>query len=149
MPGAQKEIIINATPETVFSVITDYGNYPTFLKEVSSCVVDSRNGNSVVSTFKVDIKVKEIGYTIRLTEVPNTKLSWTLIRGDFMEINNGSWTLTDLGDGRTKALYAVEIVPKVPRTLSFMKKQISIALAEKSLPATLQSFKARAERMQK
>ena len=74
----------------------------------------------------MDIKVKEIGYTIRLTETPNTSLSWTLIRGDFMEVNNGSWTLTDLGDGRTQALYSVEIVPKVPRTLAFMKKQISL-----------------------
>ena len=58
MPGAQQTIIINATPDKVFQVITDYANYPTFLKEVSSCVVDSRDGNSVVSTFKVDIKVK-------------------------------------------------------------------------------------------
>lgn len=146
MPGAQKTIIINASPEKVFSVITDYASYPTFLKEVSSCVVDSRNGNTVISTFKVDIKVKEIGYTIRLTEEPNTRLSWTLVRGDFMEVNNGSWTLKDLGDGRTEALYAVEIVPKVPRTLSFMKKQISTTLAEKSLPSTLEAFKARAER---
>ena len=86
--------------------------YPTFLKEVSSCVVDSRDGNSVVATFKVDIKVKRIGYTIRLTETPNTSLSWTLIRGDFMETNNGSWTLTDLGDGRTQALYSVGVYPK-------------------------------------
>ncbi len=147
MPGAQQTIIINATPEKVFKVITDYASYPSFLKEVSSCVVDSRDGNSVVASFKVDIKVKEIGYTIRLTETPNTSLSWTLIRGDFMEVNNGSWTLTDLGDGRTQALYSVEIVPKVPRTLAFMKKQISTALAEKSLPATLKSFKARAEQV--
>ena len=34
-----------------------------------------------------------------------------------METNNGSWTLTDLGDGRTQALYSVEIVPKVPIVL--------------------------------
>ena len=47
MPGAQQSIIINATPDKVFQVITDYANYPKFLKEVSSCVVDSRDGNSV------------------------------------------------------------------------------------------------------
>ena len=74
MPGAQQTIIINATPDKVFEVITDYASYPSFLKEVSACGVDSRDGNSVVATFKVDIKVKEIGYTIRLTEVPNLSL---------------------------------------------------------------------------
>ena len=145
MPGAQRTVIINAIPEKVFSVITDYGNYATFLNDVVSCTEDSRDGNVVVSTFQVDLKIKTIGYTIRLLEEPNTSLSWTLIRGDYMETNNGSWNLTDLGDGRTQVEYAVEIVPKVPRTLKFMKRTISTALAEQSLPATLQAFKERAE----
>lgn len=145
MPVASRTVIINATPEKVFSVITDYNSYPTFLNEVVSCTEDSREGNTVVGSFQVDIKVKTIGYTIRLTEEPNTRLSWTLVRGDYMEVNNGSWALTDLGDGRTQAVYSVEIVPQVPRAMSFMKKTISKALAEQSLPATLNAFKARAE----
>ena len=145
MPGAQRTIIINASPEKIFSVITDYNNYPTFLKEVTSCKVESRNDNTVVASFVVDIKVKEIAYTIRLTEQPNTILSWTLIKGDYMEVNNGSWVLRDLGNGTTEATYSVEIVPQVPRAMKFMKNTIASALTEKSLPQTLDAFKARAE----
>ena len=145
MPAASRTVIINASPEKVFSVITDYNSYSTFLREVVSCTEDSREGNTVVGSFQVDIKVKTIGYTIRLTEVPNTSLSWTLVRGDYMEVNNGSWILTDLGDGRTQVAYSVEIVPKVPRAMAFMKKTISKALTEQSLPATLNAFKTRAE----
>ena len=45
MPGAQRTVIINATPGCVFTVITDYGNYATFLNDVVSCTEDSREGN--------------------------------------------------------------------------------------------------------
>lgn len=145
MPGAQRKIVINTTPDKVFAAITDYEKYPIFLDEVTTARVDSRSGNTATASFEVDIKVKKIGYTIKLTEKANESVSWTLIRGDFMEVNNGSWALKDLGDGRTEATYTVEIVPKVPRTLRFMKDKISKALAEGSLPKTLSSFKNRSE----
>ncbi len=145
MAGAKQTIIINATPEKIFSVITNYGNYANLFDDVVSCTEESREGNVVVSTFQVDLKIKVIGYTIRLIENPSTNLSWTLIRGDYMEVNSGSWTLTDLGDGRTKVLYTIEIVPKVPRTLKFMKKTFSTVLADQSLPATLMAVKTKAE----
>lgn len=147
MPVAQKTIIIHASPEKIFSVITDYEKYPVFLKEVTSGKVNSRNNNIVTATFGVDLKVKEIQYTIRLVEESPTKLSWTLIQGDFMEANNGSWVLRDLGSGSTEVTYTVEIVPKVPMALSFMKEKISNALTQTSLPNTLQAFKDRAERV--
>lgn len=145
MPEAQRTIVINATPDKVFTAITDYVKYSVFLDEVTSARVDSRSGNVVTASFEVDIKVKKIGYTISLTETENESVSWTLVRGDFMEINNGSWTLRDLGNGTTEATYKVEIVPKVPRTLRFMKDKISKALTQGSLPKTLSSFKTRSE----
>lgn len=145
MPEAQRTIVINATPDKVFAAITDYAKYSVFLDEVTFAKVDSRSGNVVRASFEVDIKVKKISYTISLTEKENESVSWTLIKGDFMEINNGSWTLRDLGNGTTEATYKVEIVPKVPRTLRFMKDKISKALAQGSLPKTLSSFKARSE----
>ena len=145
MPEAQRTIVINAAPDKVFAAITDYAKYSVFLDEVTFAKVDSRLGNVVRASFEVDIKVKKISYTISLTEKENESVSWTLVKGDFMEINNGSWTLRDLGNGTTEATYKVEIVPKVPRTLRFMKDKISKALAQGSLPKTLSSFKARSE----
>ena len=147
MPGAQRKIVIRTTPDKVFAAITDYEKYPVFLDEVTSARIDSRSGNTATASFEVDIKVKKIGYTIKLTEKTNESVSWTLIRGDFMEVNNGSWQLKDLGDGRTEATYTVEIVPKVPRLLGKMKEKISKALTEGSLPKTLEAFKSRSERL--
>ena len=147
MPVAQRKIVIRTTPDKVFAAITDYEKYPVFLDEVTSARIDSRSGNTATASFEVDIKVKKIGYTIKLTEKTNESVSWTLIRGDFMEVNNGSWQLKDLGDGRTEATYTVEIVPKVPRLLGKMKEKISKALTEGSLPKTLEAFKSRSERL--
>ena len=145
MPGATRTIIINATPSTLYNVIVDYPAYASFLAEVESATVTSRENSTTTATFTVDLKVKRISYTLQLEETLNQSVTWSLVTGDFMTVNNGSWYLNDLGDGRTEATYSVEVVPQVPRLLSRLKNTISQKLTEQSLPRTLEAFKQRAE----
>ena len=145
MPGATRTIIINATPSTLYNVIVDYPAYASFLGEVESATVTSREGNTTTATFTVDLKVKRISYTLQLQENLNQSVTWSLVTGEFMTVNNGSWYLNDLGDGRTEVTYSVEVVPQVPRLLSRLKNTISQKLTEQSLPRTLEAFKQRAE----
>ena len=145
MPGATRTIIINATPSTLYNVIVDYPAYASFLAEVESATVTSREGNTTTATFTVDLKVKRISYTLQLQENLNQSVTWSLVTGEFMTVNNGSWYLNDLGDGRTEVTYSVEVVPQVPRLLSRLKNTISKKLTEQSLPRTLEAFKQRAE----
>ena len=140
MPVAERSIIINASPEVLFKVITDYEKYPQFLNEVEKTEVLNRSGNIVRTRTTVNL-IKRIHYTIDLTEVTNQSVKWTLVESSIMKSNIGGWTLKDLGNGRTQATYGVEIVPKGV----FVPKRIISMLTDKSLPGTLAAFKQRAE----
>ena len=53
--------------------------------------------------------IKKISYTIKLNHTPNKEVNWSLVSGDMMKINNGKWTLKDLGQARTEVTYSLEV----------------------------------------
>jgi hypothetical protein len=54
-----------------------------------------------------DIKVRHVKAQVRFRYEPPTRLSWTQEKGDLKSVE-GSWTLEDLGGGRTRATYALD-----------------------------------------
>ncbi|MCC6810860.1 MAG: SRPBCC family protein [Deltaproteobacteria bacterium] len=140
MAGASKSVEINAPMEKVFSVITDYEKYPEFLDEQSGAKVLSRNGNAVDCEFKLKV-IKEITYTLRLTETKPTGLTWTMLKGEMMKSNDGGWKLEDVGGGKTKATYFADIGLGM-----LVPKSIASMLVEQTLPKTLDAFKKRCEK---
>lgn len=139
MPGATRSIVISAPPDKCFDVIADYERYSEFLPEVKKTRAVNRRGNECDVQYEAEV-VKLIKYTVHLKEERPTRVSWTYIDGDFMRDNKGGWLLEDLGDGKTKATYTVEITlgPLVP-------KSIVNALVDTSLPKLLENFKKRIE----
>jgi coenzyme Q-binding protein COQ10 len=140
MAGATRSIVIDAPTEKVFDVLAAYEKYPEYLSEVKEAKTANRKGNQVEVHYKVDLSIKTIKYSIRMTEERPTRLSWIFLQGEFMKDNKGSWVLEPAGDGKTKATYSVEIAvgPLVP-------KAILNALVETSLPKMLDSVKKRVE----
>lgn len=56
-----------------------------------------------------DAKVKQIKVIVRFRyDQAPTKLTWSQEKGD-LKSADGSWTLEDLGDGRTRATYDLEV----------------------------------------
>lgn len=139
MAGASRSIVINAPPEKLFDIITQYEKYPEFLSEVKKIRVLERKENTVKVQYEVDV-IKTIRYTILVTEERPKRMSWTFVEGEVMKDNKGSWVLEPDGEGRTKATYTAELAlgPLVPKT-------IVNALTETSLPKMLDAFKRRAE----
>jgi ribosome-associated toxin RatA of RatAB toxin-antitoxin module len=139
MPGATKAILIDAPIEKVFGIITDYEKYVEFLPEVKKIQISARSGNQVDVEHEVAM-IKTVRYTLRLTEDKPSRVSWSLVKGEFMRENRGSWLLEAQGDGQTQATYSIEMTfgPLVPRA-------IVNALVETSLPKMLSAFKGRAE----
>ena len=139
MPGATRAVVINTLLEKVFAVIKDYERYPEFLPEVKSTRVSNRQGDEVDVQYEVDV-LKKIRYTLRLKEEPPNRISWTFVEGELMRDNRGHWLLEDLGGGKTRATYNIEMKlgPLVP-------KSIVNVLVDSSLPKMLEAFKKRAE----
>ena len=139
MPGATRAVVINTPVEKVFAVIKDYERYPEFLPEVKSTRISNRQGDEVDVHYEVDV-LKKIRYTLRLKEEPPSRISWTFVEGELMRDNRGNWLLEDLGGGKTRATYNIEMKlgPLVP-------KSIVNVLVDSSLPKMLEAFKKRAE----
>jgi hypothetical protein len=47
---------------------------------------------------------------VRFSYAPPTRLTWVQEKGDLKSVE-GSWTLEDLGDGRTRATYTLDSDP--------------------------------------
>ncbi len=57
-----------------------------------------------------DIKVRTVKTEVRFSYEPPTRLAWRQEKGDLKSVE-GSWTLEDLGDGRTRATYTLDADP--------------------------------------
>jgi ribosome-associated toxin RatA of RatAB toxin-antitoxin module len=65
-------------------------------------------GRALVCESESDAKVRTIKSTVRFTYDGPTKLSWSQLKGELKSVD-GSWTLQDLGGGRTRATYALDL----------------------------------------
>ena len=107
--------------------------------ETVDVISSNPNGGKVKFTLNL---IKKISYTIDLVHTENKSVTWTLDNGDMMKINNGSWSLKDLGDGRTEVTYSIEVELKgfIPG-LGMIEK----GLVTTNLPITLNAFNKRAK----
>ena len=138
MPKAERDILIDASPEHVFSVITDYERYPEFLPEMRSVQVISRQDGIARVRFELEL-IMRISYTLRLREDGPLRLSWSLEEAKMLELNEGGWRLESVA-GKTKATYALEI-----KLRGLLPKAVSTKLVGTTLPQTLERFRERAE----
>jgi coenzyme Q-binding protein COQ10 len=143
MAQASKSITINVPPDKFFDVVADYAKYPEFLPEVKKVKVDAGQGDIKEVTYTVDIKAKVINYTLKHTAERPTTLRWTMIKGEMMKGNDGSWTLKPgAKPDTTDATYNIDL-----RLSALVPGFIEKALAEQQLPSLLANFKARAEKL--
>jgi len=143
MAQASRSVTVNVPPEKLFEVIVDYERYPEFLPEVKKVKVEAGQGSIKEVTYTVDIKAKVINYTLRHTAERPSKLSWTMIKGEMMKGNDGTWMLkAGAQPGTTDATYTIDL-----KLSSLVPAFIEKALAEQSLPGLLANFKARAENL--
>ena len=143
MAQASRSVTVNVPPEKLFDVISDYEKYPEFLPEVKKVKVDAGQGSIKEVTYTVDIKAKVINYTLKHTAERPSKLAWTMIKGEMMKGNDGTWVLKPGAQpGTTDATYTIDL-----KLSSLVPGFIEKALAEQSLPALLANFKNRAEKL--
>jgi coenzyme Q-binding protein COQ10 len=139
MAKAERSIVIQAPPDEVFAVISDYERYPEFLPEVKKVKVDFGAGNVKEVTYTVDIKAKVISYTLKHTARPPDELAWTMVRGEMMKGNDGAWLLRKVPEG-TEATYRIDL-----KLGALVPSMVERLLAEQSLPGLLANFKKRVE----
>ncbi|MFL5831513.1 MAG: type II toxin-antitoxin system RatA family toxin [Solirubrobacteraceae bacterium] len=101
---------IDAPIEQVWKLVEDVEKAPDWqggLKDVEALERDDEGRATLVESSS-DAKVRTIKSTIRFTYDGPTHLSWSQEKGELKSVD-GSWQLEDLGDGRTRATYSLEV----------------------------------------
>lgn len=103
---------IDAPIEEVWATVTDVATIAAWQDGIVSCTpVDTNAAGEVVRAELVaDAKVKELRVVARFERTASTRLAWAVESGDVKKLD-GSWTLEDLGDGRTRVTYETEVDP--------------------------------------
>lgn len=100
---------IDAPIAEVWDVVQDTETAPQWQDGMDKMTVKERDadGRPELVETETDATVRTVKSTVRFAYEPETKLTWTQVKGDLKSVV-GSWELEDLGDGRTKATYSLD-----------------------------------------
>jgi len=109
---ASRTVEVDAPIERCYKLAADIELAPEWqetLLDVDVIERDDQGRPLVVETLS-DAVVKKARTTLRFSYDPPKGLSWEQVRGDAKWLN-GRWEFEDLGEGRTRATYALESDP--------------------------------------
>ncbi|HEY1523186.1 MAG TPA: SRPBCC family protein [Solirubrobacteraceae bacterium] len=101
---------IHAPLEEVWELVEDVEQAPNWqggLKDIEPLERDGEGRVTLVES-ETDAKVRAVKSVVRFAYEPPIRLSWTQEKGELKSVV-GSWVLEDLGDGRTRATYDLEV----------------------------------------
>lgn len=106
---AARTVEIEAPRSRCYEIIADLERTPEWqesMKELHVLETDGEGRASLVE-IKSDAKVKDVTSRLLFAYQPEEGMTWEQQKGDLKWLN-GRWDLEDLGDGRTRATYALE-----------------------------------------
>ncbi len=139
MARAERTEVFDVPVDKFYKAITDYKSYPSFVDGMKSVDVQTESSEGATVKFNLSL-IKDISYMIKLIHKTN-EVSWSLVTGDMMKVNNGKWTLKDLGGNKTEVTYSLEVELKgfLPG-LGMIEK----TLVTTNLPLNMKAFAKRA-----
>jgi uncharacterized membrane protein len=138
-------IEIDAPLETVWAIVQDVARWPEWQATLGALdVLDiDVQGRPVLCAVEFDAKLTKIKMKLECTYAAPKRMSFERMSGDLSALS-GSWTLEDLGGGRTGATYQLDVNPG--GVLNFLLNNERIGkLRETLVDARPPELKARAE----
>lgn len=108
----ERTVDIDAPIQRVFEVAADLEHAPEWQHSLKDVEVRERDGDRRATSVDTvsDAKVRTIHSRLRYVYEPPTSITWDQERGDVKAVH-GWWRLEDLGSGRTRATYGLEVDP--------------------------------------
>ncbi|HEU4736288.1 MAG TPA: SRPBCC family protein [Solirubrobacterales bacterium] len=134
---------IAAPLAAVYAAAADVEASPRWQPEIklAECRERDGDGNQVLVHMETDAKVRRLGSDIRFSYEEPGRISWVQEDGDLKSVE-GSWELEDLGDGRTRATYWLEV--DLGRTLGLLIRGPLVGVLKgqmvNNMPERLKSF---------
>ena len=116
---ATQQMVVGASPEQTWQVLTDFDQYPTWATDLKSAEVVARDDEdrALEVAFRAAAMGRSTSYRLRYdySEAPDV-LAWRLVEGDITRKLDGSYELAPV-DGepdRTQVTYHLEVDLLVP-----------------------------------
>ncbi|MFM2246118.1 MAG: hypothetical protein RL071_2192 [Pseudomonadota bacterium] len=139
MPASTQTVEIDAPIAQVWATILDFPSYPRFLPDMGGAEVRRAGPPEWEVAFELHL-LRDLRYTLRLHTPAPWTLRWSLLEGAFLR-NEGGWALEALSPTRTRATYEIDV-----QVAMYIPGNVVRTLVERSLPETLDRFRAEAER---
>jgi ribosome-associated toxin RatA of RatAB toxin-antitoxin module len=139
---ATESITVNAPPETIYGVVTDFEHYADWVSDLKRIEVVSRDeeGRALEVEFRAAAFGRSTTYTLRYDYVKAPdELSWRQVKGDLTETLNGRYQFEAVDD-ETKVTYDLEVELLVPIP-TFIKSRAAYRIQTQAL----RELKAQAE----
>jgi len=137
-------IVIDASPAEVMEVIADFPAYPTWAKGVTVADVTETfpDGRARKVFFKIDVSPIKDEYTLEYTWHGDDQVDWWLVQGKMLTALDGSYVLSDLGNGSTEVAYRLSLDVSIPLIGMLKRKgeKILIDTALKGLKKRVESL---------
>jgi ribosome-associated toxin RatA of RatAB toxin-antitoxin module len=103
---------IDAPLDAVWAVVEDVEHWAEWQGTLGEVTVTGKDREDRVAECKVkiDAKITQISMKLQCSYAPQTRMTFERVSGDLSSLE-GSWLLEDLGDGRTRATYELEVDP--------------------------------------
>jgi hypothetical protein len=104
---------LDASIERCWALVADVANGPRWqrgLELVEVLSVDDQ-GRPLICDTVSDAKITKVRVRVQFEYTPPHRVSWSQLESDDLDWMRGSWELEDLGGGRTRATYALEVDP--------------------------------------
>ncbi|MFY9232778.1 MAG: SRPBCC family protein [Candidatus Nanopelagicales bacterium] len=131
----ESSIIIDASPQQVMAVIADLAAYPQWSDGISSVTVlavyedDNRPADA---RFVLDSGAIKDTYELEYDWDGDARVSWTLTKGDMLTALDGTYELTDNGDGTTTVHYRLAVDVKIPM-IGMIKRKAEKVIVDTAL----------------
>ena len=140
---ATESITVDATPQRVYDVVTDFEHYDAWVSDLKRIEVLTRDeqGRGLEVEFRAAAFGRSTTYTLRYdySQAPK-QLSWRQVEGDLTETLNGQYRFEADGD-ETRVTYDLEVELLVPIP-TFIKSRAAYRIQTQAL----RELKAQAER---
>jgi ribosome-associated toxin RatA of RatAB toxin-antitoxin module len=137
-----ERVIIRATPEQCFEILTDFDRYPEWAADIKAIRIVERDdlGRATKVAFRAAAFGRSTSLTLAYdyTKAPKA-LSWAQVQGDLTRRYDGLYTFEPAGD-ETEVTYRLTVDLKVPLP-GFVKRRAESRI----VGGALKELKARAE----
>ena len=129
-----QSIVIDAAPASIMSVIADFPNYPAWAASVKSAeVVESApDGRARRVAFALDAGVVRDEYELAYQWSGDDRVDWTLVQGQMMRAQEGSYVLNETSPGHTEVTYSLTVDLIIPM-LGLLKRKAERVVMDTAL----------------